>query len=286
MQPMPGLQRARLLGTPMQRGDGVPERLPVAVALSVRDGMRTMPRVLDSVMPWSSRVLVFDTGSSDGTVEYCRSRGCEVIACEWAGFSGERARCLEACSSSPWILLLDADEIVEPDLMRSIRDAVIRDDPRVDGYSVRRMVHFEGGMLRHTFQPEYRLRLVRGGKAAAFGSGDTGQGSHDRIEIPGRVDRLDGILRHESWADLNDFWTRSPRYCQAAARFGESGGRVVDVLVRPAIVFLKQYVLKRGFLDGRRGFLMAAMMATGNSMKQITLLRKRWSRQLDATIDR
>ena len=264
----------------------MPERLPVAVALSVRDGMRTIPRALESVMAWSSRVLVFDTGSTDGTAEFCRSCGCEVIECDWAGYSGQRARCLEKCASSPWILLLDADEIVEPDLADAIRNAVMRDDPKIDGYSLQRMTHFEGAMLRHTFQPEFRLRLVRGGKARAFGSGDTGQGSHDRIEISGRVHRLRGVLRHESWADLNDFWTRSPRYCEAAARFGESGGRVVDVLVRPTFVFVKQYILKRGFLDGRRGFLMAAMMATGNSMKQITLLRKRWSRQLEATAER
>lgn len=270
----------------MPPGDAVPERLPVAVALSVRDGMRTIPRALESVMAWSSRVLVFDTGSTDGTAEFCRSCGCEVIECDWAGYSGQRARCLEKCASSPWILLLDADEIVEPDLADAIRNAVLRDDPKIDGYSLQRMTHFEGAMLRHTFQPEFRLRLVRGGKARAFGSGDTGQGSHDRIEISGRVHRLRGVLRHESWADLNDFWTRSPRYCEAAARFGESGGRVVDVLVRPTFVFVKQYILKRGFLDGRRGFLMAAMMATGNSMKQITLLRKRWSRQLEATAER
>jgi len=270
----------------MRPGDAVPERLPVAVALSVRDGMRTIPRVLDSVSGWTDSVVVFDTGSTDGTAAFCRSRGCEVIECDWAGYSGQRARCLEKCASSPWILLLDADEIVEPDLADAIRNAVMRDDPNIEGYSLRRMTHFEGALLRHTFQPEFRLRLVRGGKARAFGSGDTGQGSHDRIEISGRVEKLGGILRHESWADLNDFWTRSPRYCEAAARFGESGGRVVDVLVRPTFVFVKQYILKRGFLDGRRGFLMAVMMATGNSMKQITLLRKRWSIQLEATTER
>lgn len=267
----------------MQHADG---RLPVTVALSVLNGMRTMPRLLDSVTGWASKVVVFDTGSTDGTQALCRSRGCELIECEWAGMRGQRQRCLEHCAESPWILLLDADEIVGADLRSAIQRAISPDPGGVEGFEVRRMVHFEGAWLRRTFQPEFRLRLVRGGRGRAVGSGASGEGAHERIVVDGGVRRLAGVLRHESWAGIHDFWMRSPRYCRQAVQYGESGGRVIDVLARPAIVFLKQYVLKRGFLDGRRGFLMAAMMATGNSMKQITLLRQRWSRQLDATAER
>lgn len=235
-----------------------------------------MPRLLDSVTAWASRVLVFDTGSTDGTLELCRARGCDVVECEWEGTFRQRARCMSECADSPWILLLDADEIVEPELADAIREAVTNGDPRINGYALRRTVHFEGAWLRRTFQPEFRLRLVRGGKARIVGSGASGHGTHERLEVDGPVPRLRGTLRHESWADLNDFWTRCPRYCEEAARFGERGGRPADVIARPVFVFVKQYILKRGFLDGRRGFLMASMMATGNLMKQITLLRKRW----------
>jgi glycosyltransferase involved in cell wall biosynthesis len=244
-----------------------------------------MPRLLASVTTWANRVLVYDTGSTDGTQELCLSHGCEVVECEWEGTYRHRARCVAACAESRWILLLDADEIVEPQLVDAIREVVAQDDPRVNGYAIRRTVHFEGAWLRHTFQPEFRIRFVRGGKARVVGSGASGRGTHERVEVNGPVPRLRGTLRHESWADLNDFWNRCPRYCAEAAQFGERGGNAADVFLRPALVFVKQYVLKRGFLDGRRGFLMAAMMATGNLMKQITLLRRRWNRQIEDSRD-
>jgi hypothetical protein len=287
---MPRALHRRLLESvclmPKRDATGKPGKVPVTVALSVLNGMRTMPRLLDSVAGWTSGVVVFDTGSTDGTQALCRSRGCEVIECEWAGMRGQRQRCLDHCARSPWILLLDADEMVEASLRDAICAAVLSDSIDADGFEMRRMVHFEGAWLRRTFQPEFRLRLVRGGRARAVGSGLSGDGAHEHIVVDGPVRSLPGVLRHESWASVHDFWTRSPRYCLQAEACGESGGRVIDVLARPTVVFLKQYLLKRGFLDGRRGFLMAAMMATGNSMKQITLLRKRWDRQIGATAER
>jgi glycosyltransferase involved in cell wall biosynthesis len=263
-----------------------PEVLPVAVAITVRNGIRTMPRVLDSVAGWVTQVLVFDTGSTDGTLELCRARGCDVVECKWEGMCRARTRCLTACAGSPWILLLDADEIVEPELRDSIAEAVRRNDPAVNGCAIRRTVFFEGAWLRHTFQPEFRTRLVRGDRARVFGSGQFGDGGHDRVEVGGPIPRLRGTLRHESWEDLHDFWTRSSRYCIVAARAGARGGRVTDVMFRPIVTFAKQYILKRGFLDGRRGFLMAYMLATANLMKQITILRSRWDAALAATADR
>jgi glycosyltransferase involved in cell wall biosynthesis len=260
--------------------------LPVAVALSVRNGGRTMPALLDSVEGWASRVLVFDTGSNDGTLELCRARGCDVVECEWAGTYRQRIRCLQECANSAWILLLDSDEIVEPELRDAIAEVVSRNDPRVNGYGIRRTVFFEGAWLRHTFQPEFRTRLVRGDRARVIGSGRSGEGTHERVEVDGPVPRLRGTLRHESWADLHDFWARSSRYCIDAARSGGEGGSVIDVMFRPIVAFTKQYILKRGFLDGRRGFLMAYMLATANLMKQITLLRLRWSASLRVTADR
>lgn len=260
--------------------------LPVTVVLSVRDGIRTMPRLLDSVAGWTGRVLVLDTGSTDGTLELCRARGCDVMECEWTGTYRQRIRCLEECASSPWILLLDSDEIVEPELRDAIAEVMSRNDPAVNGYAIRRTVFFEGAWLRHTFQPEFRTRLVRGNRARVVGSGRSGEGTHERVEVDGPVPRLSGTLRHESWEDVHDFWARSSRYCIDAARSGGRGGRVTDVMFRPIVTFMKQYVMKRGFLDGRRGFLMAYMLATANLMKQITLLRMRWSASLAATADR
>jgi len=235
-----------------------------------------MPRLIDSVADWSRRTLVVDSGSTDGTVEYCRERGCEVVHRAWEGMLAQRAFCLEQAAPHAWILLLDSDESVEPDLRESILHAMRGNDPAIDAYELNRKVFFEGDWLHHTFQPEHRVRLVRGGRGRVAGSGPTGRGIHDRIEVPGRVGRLTGVLRHDSWFDLEDFWTRSIRYSRDAARTGERGGGVADVLFRPGLAFIKQYVLRQGFRDGWRGFLMASMLSVGNGMKQVTIAMRRW----------
>lgn len=273
-------------------------RHDLCVAVCAFNSMRTMPRLIESVRDWAGRVLVVDSGSSDGTVDYCVRHGCDVIHRPWEGMLVQRAFCLERARASAWILLLDSDESVEPDLRGAIEAMLARDRAGAgagadagagavrrapaegvvpfDAFEINRKVHFEGGWLHHTFQPEYRVRLVRGGRGRVEGSGPTGKGIHDRIEVPGRVGRLEGTLRHDSWHDLEDFWTRSIRYSRDAANTGERGGGALDILIRPSLAFVKQYVLRRGFLDGRRGFMMAAMLAAGNSMKQITIAMSRW----------
>ncbi len=266
-------------------------RMPTDVCAAVCsfNSMRSMPRLLDSVSGWTSRILVVDSGSTDGTVEYCRERGCQVIHRAWEGMLIQRAFCLENAAQHAWILLLDSDESVEPDLREAIVAAAGDGEgaapAEVDAFQLNRKVFFEGGWLHYTFQPEYRVRLVRGGRGRVAGSGPTGRGIHDRIEVPGRVGRLQGTLRHDSWWDLEDFWTRSIRYSRDAARTGERGGSVADVLVRPTLAFLKQYLLRRGFMDGWRGFLMAAMLATGNSMKQVTIATRRWKERTGASTE-
>lgn len=269
-----GTTRAGAAGAPAPRtGD---RAIDLCAAVCTFDSMRSLPRLLGSLEGWTRRVLVVDSGSTDGTVDFARSRGCEVVHRRWEGMLAQRAFCLEAAAAHAWILLLDSDESVEPDLRDAMLDAMSRNEAGVDAYEINRKVFFEGDWLHHTFQPEHRVRLVRGGRGRVAGSGPSGRGIHDRIEVPGRVGRLRGTLRHDSWFDLEDFWSRSIRYSRDAARTGERGGGVLDVLFRPSLAFIKQYLLRRGFLDGRRGFLMASMLAVGNAMKQVTIATTRW----------
>lgn len=260
-------------------------RVDLCAAVCTFNSMRTLPRVLDSLRGLASRTVVIDSGSTDGTVECAERAGCEVLRRDWQGMLVQRRRCLEAAGDARWILLLDSDESLEPSLQRSIRAMLANDDARFDAYQVRRQVHFEGAWLHHTFQPEFRVRLVRGGRAKVIGSGPEQGGIHDQLVVPGRVGRLDGVLRHASWRDMPDFWERSVRYARDAARTGERGGRPIDALTRPPLAFLKQYVLRSGWRDGRRGFMLAVMLAIGNAMKQVELMRGRWSGSLEATRD-
>lgn len=259
--------------------------IQLCAAICTHNSMRTIPRVIDSLHDLANRIIVIDSGSTDGTVEHCMAKGCEVMRLDWQGMLVQRRRCLEAASGARWILLLDSDESLEPSLRAAVRDMLVNDDAAIDAFEVRRKVHFEGAWMHHTFQPEFRLRLVRGGRGRVIGSGPDRSGIHDQIVVPGRVGRLDGVLRHTSWRDQRDFWERSVRYALDAARNGERGGRVIDVLLRPPMAFLKQYLLRSGWRDGRRGFLLAFMLSVGNAMKQATLLRRRWDLRFSESQD-
>jgi glycosyltransferase involved in cell wall biosynthesis len=259
--------------------------IQLCAAICTHNSMRTIPRVIESLKDLADRVIVIDSGSTDGTIEHCTERGCEVIRQDWQGMLVQRRRCLEAATGARWILLLDSDESLEPSLRAKVKTMLAEDDASIDAYEVRRKVHFEGAWMHHTFQPEFRLRLVRGGRGRVIGSGPQQGGIHDQIVVPGQVGRLDGVLRHTSWRDQDDFWERSVRYARDAGRTGERGGRVIDVLLRPPMAFVKQYVLRSGWRDGRRGFLLAIMLSVGNAMKQATLLRRRWNAQFGESMD-
>jgi glycosyltransferase involved in cell wall biosynthesis len=249
--------------------------IDLAVAIPTKDSMRTIGLTLDSVEGLAGSVLVVDSGSTDGTVEYCRERGAEVVHRAWQGMVAQRTFLLDTRRDHAWILALDSDESLSEDLRRSIERVVIDDDPAYDGWELNRKVWFMGGWLHHTFQPEWRLRLVRGGKARVEGVGQGGEGGHDRIEVQGRVGRLQGVCRHDSWADVDDMLRRYLELARRAGRFNPSGGRAVNLFFNPTVAFVKQYFLKQGFRDGYRGLLAASAFACGTFMKHALIMQRR-----------
>ncbi len=249
--------------------------LDLAVGLTTFNSMRTLERVLESVRGLASKIVAIDSGSTDGTIECLRRFNAEIVPLAWKGHVPGKRAAVEHAAPHEWVLILDSDESLEGDLRDSIRATVLSNDPAFDGWELNRKVWFLGGWLNHCFQPEWRLRLFRRGRERISGVGQDDLLGHDHIDVNGRVGRLKGDCRHDSWADVHDMCRRNIGYARDAATFARSGGSPVDLLVRPPATLMKQLLLRGGVLDGPRGFIAAAGAASGTLMKHMLIAERR-----------
>ena len=246
------------------------ESCDLGVAMTAHNSMRTIERSLRSVVGLAKRIVVVDSGSTDGTIELCRSLGAEVISRAWTGYASQKRFSIEQCDGCAWQMVLDSDESLEPELIQSVRATITADDRSFEGWELNRKVWFHGGWLHHAFQPEWRLRLFRASRARIVG-----QDPHDHIEVSGRVGRLRGNLRHDSWADLSDMVQRYLKYARVCTEQDYRGGNIWNILFNPPASMFKQLVLKRGILDGRRGLIAAGGVGIGTMLKHLTIAQRK-----------
>lgn len=245
--------------------------LPLSVAIVCRNSESTIGRTLASVAGLAGEIVALDSGSTDGTIALLERAGARVERVAWRGFVATKQAALDACSR-PWVLALDSDESVEDDLAASIRDAVRRDAPGVDGFTLNRKVYYRGRPLHFAFQPERRLRLVRRGRARW-----TGLDPHDKLEMTGGglVAPLAGTLRHDSIPTFADFLSKNVAHARTmAASLHAAGmrGGVARLLISPPGAFLKQLVLKQAWRDGWPGWLAAGSAALTTLAKHVALI--------------
>ena len=229
----------------------------LSVVIVTRNEEERIRACLEAVA-WADEVIVVDAESEDKTASIARELTDHVIVRPWPGYAAQKNFGLDLAQGA-WILSLDADEIVSPALRADIERVTAADGP-VDGYAVPRRNIFWGRWIRHGgLYPDWQVRLFRRGRGR-FGA----RAVHESVQVDGDVRRLTGHLEHRSYRDVSDFLARADRYSTLAAEDVIAQGRRVhvwDFVLRPLGRFLGMYVLERGFLDGRRGFLLAALYA-------------------------
>ena len=199
---------------------------------------------------WADEVIVVDACSSDETVAIARARGARVEVRAWTGWVDQK-NYAASLASHDWIFSLDADERIPPALAAEIR-AVLREEPAVHGYRVPRVTFHLGRWIRTTdFYPDFQTRLYDR-RAARW----RGKYVHESVAVDGPVGRLTNELQHYSYRDLRDHLDRINQYTTLAAQqMRESGRRAgpLDLLLHPPAAFLRNYILRRGFMDGSAG---------------------------------
>jgi glycosyltransferase involved in cell wall biosynthesis len=214
---------------------------------------------LDALAFCDERIVV-DCGSNDATVEIARGKGARVETHAFDGFGAQKNFAL-SLATGVWVLSVDADERVPPALAAEIKAALA--DPVAEGFELPRLSSFCGREMRHSgWYPDYVLRLFRRG-AARF----DGAPVHERVICDGPTKRLTTPLIHRPVQKLEDALSRMDRYSTAGAAALLASGRRVSFVAgigHGLYAFLRTYVLKRGFLDGAEGFLLAVANAEGS----------------------
>lgn len=231
-----------------------PENPLLTIAVIAKNEQDRIGTLLQSATV-ADEVLVVDSGSSDNTVEVCRSQGAKVVHHEWLGYAGQKQLAQEMAQGE-WILNLDADEALSRELgeeiLLKIRDA----DPDIAGFSMPRMSRYLNRWIRHGgWYPDRKVRLVRKGRGRWVG-----QGIHEKLEVDGTIAKLEHPLLHYVYRDISDQVRTMNRFSTVAADHrGKSASWTYLILgiFHAMGKFLECAIWKLGLLDGLPGLIIA-----------------------------
>ena len=237
----------------------------LSVAIITLNEERNLAECLASVA-FADEIVVVDGGSRDRSCEIARAAGARIIEPpDWQGFGVQKNRAIEACSGD-WVLSIDADERVPQDLRGEIQ-AALR-NPAFDVYEMPRSSYYCGRFMRHSgWWPDHVRRLFRRG-TAHFSAAPV----HESLQTDSRVGRLKSPLEHWSVRSMEQVLHKVNQYSSLSAPMVLKRGdrpTVVTAVLHGVSAFFRTYVLKRGFLDGSHGFMLAVSNAEGSYYRYV-----------------
>ncbi len=247
-------------------------RQPLSVAIITLNAASQLAACLQSVR-FADEVVVVDSGSTDGTPALAERLGARVIQHDWLGFGPQKQFAVDAAHHD-WVLCLDADERVSPELQAAIEIAL--KSPSTAAFRFPRCNRFLGRYLRHgEGYPDWSLRLFD--RRQARWSDDA---VHEKVETNGRVTDLTGDLLHDSAESLAAYLTKQNRYTTLAAEMALAAGKrasVGRIAFSPLVRFIKFYFIRQGFRDGLPGLIHIAIGCFNSFMKYSKMLERQQS---------
>ena len=230
------------------------DTLDISAVIITLDEEKNIRRCLES-LTWAREIVVVDSGSTDATVEIAREFTDRVVTHPFEGYVGQKNFALDQASGE-WVLSLDADEVVTPQLLDRIREVWPRERQRYDGFTVNRLSRFSGRWIRRCgWYPDRKLRLFK--RSRGRWEGDD---LHEKVRLDGPVMDLNADLLHYTYQNLSENVRKIQSYSTIFARAQYDRGRrasLWDLLIRPPAKFLKAYLLKGGFMEGCHGLILS-----------------------------
>lgn len=235
---------------------------PISVVIVTKNEEGNIEDALKSVAD-ADEIIVVDSFSTDRTVEICRKYTEKVYRHQWQGFARQKQTAVDY-TKGPWVMILDADERVSPELKAEIVQKIA--EGCHNGFYLPRENYFLNRWIRHSgWWPDSTLRLFRkeSGKLEP-------REVHEKVVVSGSTGYLTNPLKHYTYRSISDFVERMQRYSTLAAReIIKKSGRagVLSLTLRPPATFIKMYFLRRGFLDGMHGLVLALLYSCYTFLK-------------------
>jgi glycosyltransferase involved in cell wall biosynthesis len=254
-------------------------RPPVSVTIITLNEEKNLPRAVASVR-WADEIVVVDSGSTDRTVEIARGLGAKVFQHPWQGY-GQQKNHAQKQATHDWVLNLDADEVVSPQLANEIQQTLTavgasEDSPR--GFYFPRKTYYLGRWIRHGgWYPNHLIRLANR-RWASWSEPQV----HEALEVQGPVASLKNPLDHYSFTSIHGQVLTNLNFSRLGARqLAQKGVRpsIFKLIFKPLGKFFETYVLKKGFLDGLPGFIIAVNAAHSIFLKYACLLETQIRRE-------
>lgn len=248
-------------------------RQPLSVAIITLNAVSQLAECLASAA-FADEIVVVDSGSTDGTIALAEGAGARVIRQDWLGYGPQKQFAVEQAKHD-WVLCLDADERVTPELRASIEQALAA--PRHAAYRFPRCNRFLGRYLRHgEGYPDWSLRLFD--RRTARWSDDP---VHEKVVAQSEVGVLAGDLLHDSAETLASYLAKQNRYTTLAAEAALAAGKragFAKLFFSPLVRFIKFYLLRQGFRDGLPGLIHIAIGCSNSFIKYAKMLEGQVSR--------
>ncbi len=244
----------------------------LSVVIITYNEQRNIRACLETVR-WADEIVVVDCFSTDDTVEICKEYTQKIYQRSWPGYGLQKNFGIEQASKD-WILILDADERVTPELKQEIQ-AVLNDpsDREIVAYEIPRRNYFFGRWVRWVYQyPDYQFRLFKKGKAWY-----NSKKLHENLMINGKTGRLKHPLEHYSYYTLSDMLKKQKNYArlmseeQMISRIRVTG---FDLLIRPLSILIKIFILKQGYREGIRGVIISVFASLFTFLKYAKMWEK------------